>query len=35
MSLLKQKNLAQGKALEDCSLSEMDVFWNEAKKMEN
>lgn len=32
---MEQKILAQGKALADCSLSEMDVFWNEAKKMEN
>lgn len=31
---MEQKILAQGKALEDCSLEEMDVFWNEAKKME-
>ena len=32
---MEQKILAQGKALADCSLEEMDVFWNEAKKMEN
>jgi uncharacterized protein YabN with tetrapyrrole methylase and pyrophosphatase domain len=32
---MEQKILAQGKALADCSLAEMDVFWNEAKKMEN
>jgi XTP/dITP diphosphohydrolase len=32
---MEQKILAQGKALADCSLSEMDVFWNEAKKVEN
>lgn len=32
---MEQKILAQGKSLADCSLAEMDVFWNEAKKMEN
>jgi len=32
---MEQKILAQGKALADCSLNEMDVFWNEAKKAEN
>lgn len=32
---MEQKILAQGKALEDCSLQEMDVFWNEAKKLES
>jgi len=32
---MEQKIIAQGKALADCSLSEMDVFWNEAKKLEN
>ena len=32
---MEQKILAQGKALADCSLDEMDVFWNEAKKLEN
>ncbi len=32
---MEQKILAQGKALADCSLTEMDVFWNEAKKFEN
>lgn len=32
---MEQKILAQGKALADCSLNEMDVFWNEAKKLEN
>jgi len=31
---MEQKILAQGKALADCSLEEMDVYWNEAKKME-
>jgi XTP/dITP diphosphohydrolase len=31
---MEQKILAQGKALADCSLTEMDVFWNEAKKLE-
>lgn len=31
---MEQKILAQGKALADCSLAEMDVFWNEAKTME-
>lgn len=32
---MEQKILAQGKAIADCSLTEMDVFWNEAKKLEN
>ncbi len=32
---MEQKILAQGKALADCSLAEMDVYWNEAKKFEN
>jgi uncharacterized protein YabN with tetrapyrrole methylase and pyrophosphatase domain len=32
---MEQKILAQGKALADCSLAEMYVFWNEAKKMEH
>ena len=32
---MEQKILAQGRALADCSLTEMDVFWNEAKKLEN
>ena len=32
---MEQKILVQGKALADCSLAEMDVFWNEAKKLEN
>jgi XTP/dITP diphosphohydrolase len=32
---MEQKILAQGKSLENCSLSEMDIFWNEAKKMEH
>ena len=31
---MEQKILAQGKALADCSLAEMDIFWNEAKKLE-
>ena len=31
---MEHKILAQGKALADCSLTEMDVFWNEAKKTE-
>lgn len=31
---MEQKILAQGKALADSSLTEMDVFWNEAKKLE-
>ena len=31
---MEQKILAQGKDLADCSLTEMDVFWNEAKKLE-
>jgi len=34
-NFMEQKILAQGKALADCSLAEMDVFWNEAKKMEH
>ena len=28
---MEEKILAQGKALSDCNLAEMDVFWNEAK----
>ena len=28
---MEQKIKAQGKALADCTLAEMDVFWNEAK----
>ena len=31
---MERKILEQGKDLADCSLNEMDVFWNEAKKME-
>ena len=31
---MEQKIKEQGKALADCSLEEMDVFWNEAKKLE-
>lgn len=31
---MEQKILAQGKALADCSLEEMDRYWNEAKKLE-
>lgn len=31
---MEQKILAQGKALADCSLTEMDIFWNEAKRLE-
>lgn len=31
---MEQKILAQGKALADCSLEEMDKYWNEAKKLE-
>ncbi len=31
---MEKKILEQGKALADCSLAEMDVFWNEAKKLE-
>ncbi len=31
---MEKKILAQGKALADSSLTEMDVFWNEAKKLE-
>lgn len=32
---MEQKILAQGKALADSTLKEMDVFWNEAKKLES
>lgn len=32
---MEQKILTQGKALADCSLEEMDKYWNEAKKLEN
>jgi XTP/dITP diphosphohydrolase len=28
---MEEKIIAQGKALADCNLAEMDVFWNEAK----
>lgn len=31
---MEQKILAQGKALADCSLDEMDKYWNEAKQSE-
>lgn len=31
---MEQKILAQGKALADCSLEEMDKYWNEAKNLE-
>ncbi len=31
---MEAKIKAQGKALADCTLAEMDVFWNEAKLME-
>lgn len=31
---MEKKILEQGKALADCSLAEMDIFWNEAKKLE-
>ncbi len=30
---MEQKIKDQGKQLSDCSLAEMDVFWNEAKKL--
>jgi XTP/dITP diphosphohydrolase len=30
---MEQKIKAQGKQLGDCTLAEMDVFWNEAKKL--
>lgn len=30
---MEEKIKAQGKELSDCSLAEMDVFWNEAKKL--
>ena len=32
---MEQKILSKGKALADCSLSEMDEYWNEAKTLEN
>jgi XTP/dITP diphosphohydrolase len=32
---MEEKILAQGKTLADSSLAEMDVFWNEAKKLES
>jgi XTP/dITP diphosphohydrolase len=32
---MEQKIKAQGKTLADSSLDEMDVFWNEAKKLEH
>jgi XTP/dITP diphosphohydrolase len=32
---MEQKIKAQGKALADSSLTEMDVYWNEAKKLEH
>lgn len=32
---MEQKILAQGKALADCTLEEMDKYWNEAKTLEN
>lgn len=31
---MEQKILGQGKALADCSLEEMDKYWNEAKKLD-
>ena len=31
---MEQKIKEQGKALADCSLDEMDKYWNEAKKLE-
>ena len=30
---MEEKIKAQGKELSDCTLAEMDVFWNEAKKL--
>ncbi len=30
---MEQKIKAQGKQISDCTLAEMDVFWNEAKKL--
>ena len=30
---MEQKIKAQGKQISDCTLAEMDVFWNEAKKI--
>ena len=30
---MEQKIKAQGKQLADCTLAEMDIFWNEAKKL--
>lgn len=32
---MEQKIKEQGKALADCSLEEMDKYWNEAKQLEN
>lgn len=32
---MEQKIKEQGKALADCSLDEMDKYWNEAKQLEN
>lgn len=32
---MEQKIKEQGKALVDCEVKEMDLFWNEAKKLEN
>ncbi len=32
---LEQKTIAKGKNLKEMSLEEMDVFWEEAKKMAN
>lgn len=32
---LESKTISQGKSLKDMSLAEMDVYWNEAKKLEN
>ena len=32
---MEQKIKSQGKSLADSTLDEMDVFWNEAKKLEH
>lgn len=32
---LENKTIAQGKSLKEMSLEEMDIYWNEAKKIDN
>jgi len=32
---LEKETIAQGKSLHDMSLSEMDVYWETAKKLED